>query len=362
MSELIGYSWMTVEDFGKLPTAPCQRNTDRHARRAADRHLKEFHPSHVEVAMAQWFDADTGQWHRCKLNGHTRWKRWQDYRLSDGTEGLKPPEKLSCAQWRCDSLDDLVSLYRTYDNPSAAEDAPDVVTGTLRLLAHSAEDPFLPRSPFVKSGRLTLALQIADGVRLFTKNLGAIGVEAAIREWLPEIRVLDGVVLNREGVESDPPAEPRYLPSGALHAGIAAAVLVYLRLNPGEADLAVEFVRRYANDEGRKDGKLRDGVQALAETAADFRAKGRTSGTENQRELAAKAYSAINSWVKAQVQARARRLKAVPLDRRDGGLKETNLYVAYDPERAEFFREREDADRQLRLPGRRGAASQEAMA
>ena len=211
---------MTPDEFSEILENPRQRNTHRHAAKACRRHLKEGHPAHAKVNIAQ-LPCGT----RYKLDAHTRAYLWTDGRLP-------APVQLSADVWECKNIDEVEQLYLTFDNRDAAEQNNMLLFGSLRSLGLEIS------SGLLQNAGLYAALQHIFGVQ----------VDVAIDT--PEIIVPALTIIDNAGFSG------HRINSGFLAAMIAT---VYR-----DAEAALEFWRKHINDEGVKNGRVWDGVYGLA--------------------------------------------------------------------------------------------------
>lgn len=250
---------MTIEQWIAVEDNPIQRNTESHARKARNRHLKIGNATHARVAAARMPDGTL-----YKLDGHTRAYLWDE-----GT--LTPPNgKVYVDVYQVENQDQLEGLYKTFDNTAAAEGSADKLAGAYRKYG------LIPQSSLIGKGAVTTAIfMIVGGGKNFD-------IYTDIRRFMPILELLD-----RENFKA------RSFPTGILMAAIVTAH------TDGEA--ALEFWRRYHNDLGSKSGKERDAVQALTETVEGMRARGVVSaGRSMHFDLAGRALSAYNAYKEAR--------------------------------------------------------------
>lgn len=112
---------MTVKEFIKIQDNPLQRDTITHAKKAKKFHLNEHHESHSKVAVAK-----LGKLFY-KLDGHTRAYLWDK-------QELLAPDHLSVDVYPVKSIEEVVDLYKTFDNTKAAESNSDKIIGALNYL------------------------------------------------------------------------------------------------------------------------------------------------------------------------------------------------------------------------------------
>lgn len=244
--------WLDIDD------CPIQRDTEEHAASASLRHLKETSPTHMNVAAAR---LETGEVY--KLDGHTRAHLW-------ATGKLEPPAQiLYVDMYYCENMQQVEDLYQQFDNAQAAEHLRDKLYGAYRL--HG----FKPSSQLITRGGVASALSTILGVQ-FSKH----SIYNAVTPFMQAIKLIDKEDL-----------APRPFPSHIL----ATAIVTIHK----DGDKAMPFWRTYANDEGVKDGKYRDGVQALTELVTSLRTStGGAMSHSKRMGIAGRALSAYLGYQK----------------------------------------------------------------
>jgi hypothetical protein len=134
---------MSVEGWVAIADNPRQRDTERHARKAVRDHLSKYHPVHQFVQMGELPDGS-----QYKLDGHTRALLW-------GNGKLPPPAFVYVDVWDCADLEQVKSLYRTFDYKGAVETGTDQLQGAMR------EARIELRSPYLNTGRFGTAIREA---------------------------------------------------------------------------------------------------------------------------------------------------------------------------------------------------------
>lgn len=221
---------MTVSEWFTVPDNPRQRNTEVHLKRA--KHLMTPNPTHAHVAMAL---APNGE--RWKLDGHTRALAWAK-RL------VVPPTVLHVAVFSVRDEVAAAELYSCFDNKAAVETASDQVWGAFR------EVGFIPKSKLLQRAALGNALRLAE--TLYTNRQHNISpprelspIHPFVTKWLAQIELLDLLMPTRN-----------HFPGP-----VVTAALMTLRKH---GDKALDFWKKYLNDEGQKTEKTWDAVEALS--------------------------------------------------------------------------------------------------
>lgn len=226
---------MTVEEWLHIEDCPIQRDTERHARAAVKKHLSNPALTHANVSAARLKSGEI-----YKLDGHTRAYLWAN-------DLLKPPSQiLYVDMYYCDNISQVKDLYQQFDNKDATEHQRDKLYGAFRMFG------FKPKSSLISNGGISSALSIILGIQLSKHS-----TYKAIVPFIDAIKLID---------EEDFPT--KHFPSPVL------ATLIVSVYKDGEK--AMKFWRAYANDEGVKNGRERDGVQALTEMVHS--ARNTTSG------------------------------------------------------------------------------------
>lgn len=158
---------MTVAQWQAVSNNPRQRDTDVHAAKAVNKHLKTYCPTHARVHAARLPGGDL-----VKLDGHTRALLWSDGRL-------QAPPVIYCDIHAVTSMDEAKALYLTFDNAHAAENARDKLSGAYR------EAGIHPQSTILTKGAMTSALR-----KLVPSSMD---IYAAVRRWKPVIMDLDSL-------------------------------------------------------------------------------------------------------------------------------------------------------------------------
>ena len=257
---------MSVDQWINLPDHPIQRNTEEHARKALRRHLATPHPSQSVVSAVR-LNGTT-----YKVDGHTRAYLWEK-------GDLDRPPTLSVQMWECDSEKELNSLYRTFDNRFASETTKDEAYSALKR--HGIEF----HSFMMRERRYLTALRIgyrwvrgkSEQTHLVPPQVNEI--EDATGFFKDELLVLDSLT----------PLPDRF------PVGIQAAALVTLA---AYGDEAFRFWHAYAHDLGIKSANRIDAVEATYRMVQKYRAEKATTGTQNGKEMALRAMTAVERFMK----------------------------------------------------------------
>lgn len=237
---------LSTSEWARIRDNPRQRDTEAHLRKA--KHLYSPSPTHKRVAAARL----DGKLY--KLDGHTRALLWSR------SPGLAPVGGVEVDVYPVSNVTELCKLYDEFDSRAAAETVADAAYGAMREIG------FDPQS-FLKKGGFTLALQIAEGVRLRLSSRRAKSpIHELVREWKPELTLLDGV--------------PGFSAKRFSSVFIAAA-LVTLRKHP---EKALDFWWRYSQDLGKKQNTKKDGVQMADDIRRDT--VGRVGGSSSASMVA----------------------------------------------------------------------------
>lgn len=246
---------MTILEWAEIADNPIQRDTIAHAKKAKSRHLKVASATHSRVSACQ---LPTGEIY--KLDGHTRAYLW-------GTGELAAPDYVNVDMYLVENMQQVEDLYKQFDNVQAAETASDRLAGAFRLYG------LKPESSLLLFGGVTSAIRVVSEAR------SAINIYTAVAPWIESLEMID-----KEGFSNS-----------SFPTGVLAGLLMTIRARGYEA---MPFWRAYANDEGTKNGKERDGVQALTDLVRDRRAQGTTSGFANLQDIASKSVSACMAYMR----------------------------------------------------------------
>jgi len=253
---------MSVHDFIRIADNPRQRDTERHAKRAKLKHLAAYSPTHDSVAIA----AIKGK-PLCKLDGHTRAYLWE-------RELLERPKRLLVSCYAVLSLDEAAELYTHFDNQQAVELSGDRIHGACR------ECNLVLSSGLLKNGDFGTALKTAH----FLRSGGFSASESEyelIRKWRNAISELDSFGLSKRKFKGS---------------GLVALAMVAIASRSFAEETLLSFFKGFDEDSGKKEGKLRDGIQALTEHMSDRRLHSQMAGAENIYGMMSKGYSCLKAW------------------------------------------------------------------
>lgn len=251
---------ISVDEFIPIPDNPRQRDTERHAAKAVRRHLKKLSPSHCCVAIAS-----IGGVPVCKLDGHTRAFLWKSGSLE------KPKGALIATVFEVRSIEEATELYTHFDNSDAVEGSVDKLSGACRESGVDLKSGLLSRHTF------NVAIKFAHQLR----SGGPASEYEIVPKWAKAIQTVDRWNL---------PANP------FRGSGLISLMFIAVASESFQPDTLQEFFTKYAKDMGQKNGKLRDGVQALKEHMDSRRISNQMTGYENIFDMMCKGYSCLNSW------------------------------------------------------------------
>lgn len=244
-----------LDEWLGIPDCPIQRDTERHAQSASKKHLSCSSPTHANVSAAR---LPSGE--EYKLDGHTRSFLW-------ATGKLEPPSHILYVDvYYCDNMTEVEDLYQQFDNQDAVENLRDKLYGAYRL--HG----FTPKSSVIKTGGVTSAIAMILGIQ-FNRH----SIYKAVAPFIPTLMLID---------KED-------FPSRLFISPVLAATIVTVHK---DGEQAMKFWRAYANDEGVKRGREKDGVQALTELLLSIRSAGGVFANVKRLHLAGRALSAYLSY------------------------------------------------------------------
>lgn len=216
---------MSVNEWIDVLDNPIQRNTEVHAKKALRNHLKSSSPIQAKVSAAELPDGTL-----IKLDGHTRSLLWE-------TGRLERPDVVYCDVYHVQNLEMAKLLYSHFDNPIAAENAIDRLSGALR------DANIVLKSPYLMNG-LSSALRVLEG----GKSAGHI--YGSVLLWKREIEMLDSLCLKSQGANS----------------GRILGCLALLRKRNLKA---INFILAVDADGGTKSEMGRDGVESAVQSLRD---------------------------------------------------------------------------------------------
>jgi hypothetical protein len=251
---------MTVDAFINVPDNPRQRDTERHARKAVKGHLSTLSPTHRYVAIATINGMPV-----CKEDGHTRALLWK-------TGRLERPKSVTAICYEVESIQQAASLYTHFDNVAAVEGCSDRMFGACR------ESSLVLTSPLLHKYDFATALKCAHAMR---PGANAINEYGLVGLWRGVISHMDKWQLCKNRFKGS---------------GIVAFGFVAIASKSFADDTLESFFKTYNEDGGTKDGKKRDGVQALSEHMEQRRFANQMTGYENIYDMMSKAYSCMKAW------------------------------------------------------------------
>jgi hypothetical protein len=217
---------MKMNKFFKLEDCPMQRSTEIRAPKASKQHLSIPHLVQYDVAVGILNNK------MYKVDGHTRSFLWQ--------MGHLPilQEDLDVAVWHVETLDELLYIYKTYDNKYAAETSNDIISGLFRL--NDIKQSKSWKTPFSLTASLKLAHSIMHPNQSRTMESAIIDLQIPIQ------------IINDSNIGSGRPG-----------AGLLAAMYI---LVDRDGKSAIEFFKKLLSNDGKKENKRMDSIQALIET------------------------------------------------------------------------------------------------
>lgn len=251
---------MPLDVFCRIPSNPRQRDTEKHARKAVNRHLRCLSPTHCFVAIATMNGVPI-----CKLDGHTRALLWQTGKLQ------KPDSELIVAAYDVASISEAAELYTHFDSSFAVEGSTDRLSGACR------ESGLHLRSPLLRGHNFNTSLKFAE-------HLGpgrACSEYELVPKWARVLKTVDDWQLPRNAFKGS---------------GVVSLMFVAVASQLFSVDMLADFFDRYANNMGEKSGWSRDGVQALREHIDERRLKNQMTGYDNIFDMMSKGYSCLRAW------------------------------------------------------------------
>lgn len=246
---------MSVSDWANVPENPRQRNTAKRALKAAKGHLRRYSKSHQFVSAATK-DGEI----LCKLDGHTRSFLWQSGQLE-----TPPSGKVTVLLYEVSSVKEAKELYDEMDSARATKAPSDVVYGACR------ENKMTLTSGLLRSCQFITQLKVADSGTRFSDDPYIL-----VRRWKRWLLELDDIGLSSS------------------YTVLIATMLVSFRKDGAEN--AATFWKMLDNDEGTKDSRGPDGVQALSHHMALRRAQGRTAGYGNLIDMLRRSWWCYSEW------------------------------------------------------------------
>jgi len=258
---------MTIPEWIAVKDNPRQRDTERHARIAANNHLSTY--SHIHRIV--WAAIDKGGNVLCKLDGHTRSYLWENSFLDVPPEGTVLVILVSVA-----NMQEAKMYYDQLDNSRAAKKPSDAIFGACR------ENGISLHSPLLRLCQFSTQLKIANG------GWDRLDISKMIRTWKPYLIELDCLALSN-----------RY--------SLLIAVMLRTIRSDGIA-IAGPFWTKLDNNEGVKRSNGSDGIQQLHSMMEVRKAAGSLAGYANLMEISARAYEAYQGWKDGKLFTRVPRL------------------------------------------------------
>lgn len=251
---------MTPKQWYAVPVNPVQRDTEARAKRAV--HLHRYSPAHSRVEMAVLRDGS-----RFKLDGHTRAHLWESGQVV-------PPPEIMVDVYACDDLAAVEELYGHFDNKLAVDTAGDLLAGAARRASLEFKSPFM-RSHFY--GHAVKTLYAATFKVWNRPHTEQAFVLEAVSAYKPELSLLDGLH----------PTKLRFPGS------VVMGTLATFRRRGASV---LPFWEAYSRDEGVRNGKRCDAVQALTEALNAARRQKRLGIRGVSDPLFARCVAACEGW------------------------------------------------------------------
>jgi hypothetical protein len=250
---------MSVAEFIKIPDNPRQRDTERHAAKAKKAHLKKLCLSHQSVAIASINGVPV-----CKVDGHTRAFLWR--------EGiLECPPLVLATVYDVATMAEAADIYTHFDSSLATENCVDKLSGACRESGLCLTSQLLNRHNF------NVSLKMAHFLRAHS-NAGLLSEYDLVSLWAGVLRVVDDWNLPRNSFRGS---------------GVLSLMFILVASRTIPYDVLQDFFTRYANDLGEKQGKNKDGVQALREHMDARRLSNQMTGYENIFDMINKGYGCV---------------------------------------------------------------------
>lgn len=251
---------MTVAEWIKVKDNPVQRDTQRHAQRAA--HLLTPLPVHSIVWAARMPGGSL-----IKLDGHTRALLW--------SQAIVPhPPVIEVHVMDVKNTEEAISLYKTFDSKDALETTADKVFGALKGLKLS------PESPFVISGAFNSALRVVREATFgYSKSKRSYDIYSTISEFIPEIAALDRLGMKK----------------GQVTLGIVAAMMISYRKH---GEKVMGFWKSVLLNEGKKSNRQMDAIEAVNSMMNATRGR---HGAVAQLDLCGRALNALERYLDGEM-------------------------------------------------------------
>lgn len=164
---------LSVEEWIDIPSNPIQRDTELHARKAKRGHLSKYSETQKRVSAAV---TDNGDFY--KLDGHTRALLWE-------RGELPRPKEIFVDLYYVRTVDDVIELYRHFDNQTASETAQDRLSGALSYFNISGD-----HRPFLQVGGTT-------ALNVITTNYKSLSTLEKVEMWQNEIQEFTKMDINQ---------------------------------------------------------------------------------------------------------------------------------------------------------------------
>jgi len=244
---------MEVDEFIKIQDNPIQRDTVTHAKKAIKNHLNKYHDSHIVVAIGRMVGRKT-QW---KIDGHTRAYLW----LKVGTGSLKAPKTVLVDVYHVKDEQEVIEVYRCFDNKNAVESNADQITGALNYFGFKMHSRIMAK----KLGLLNAVTTIDLSLKRFDANKTVL---KKLEPYKKEIKVILEQTWGYNLKQINP----------GTPSCVAAAFFVLIRLYK---DDSLGFWSGFNSGKGRSSFKSgRDGSLAAADWIKKARAEKRIMGRE----------------------------------------------------------------------------------
>lgn len=210
---------------------PIQRNTAKRAKKTLKTHLKEAHVVHQHVVGALYDNQ------LYKVDGHTRSYLWTNNLLDR-------PSEVIVTLFEVKTYQELITIFKCYDNKSAAETTADIYYGACRNIQFEA------KSALVKRGGISTVFQLITGLK------DACDIINYTEVLLPAIKKVDDLMFSTKYSV----------------AAYTAMLLTFLSSKCIEDDLLIaNFWQNINNNIGRKDEFGIDAHQGAIETIAFYK-------------------------------------------------------------------------------------------
>ena len=229
---------MTVDEWIDIPDNDIQRDTVKHSRKAVKYHLSELKLTHLKCAMAI-----TEKGEKIKLDAHTRAYMWEHNLLTR-------PEKLYVDVYHVKDRKESRELYKHFDSSMSLESVNDKLSGAYKHLGIN------PQSKLLLNGGVTTALK-AIGTKKIAWNF--LDMTDVVRPFKKELMFIDG----------------ENFQTSSFPAPVLASMIVTVKMYGKEA---LHFWTAFANDEGTKTAKSKDGIYCAAEVIRVARETGLMMG------------------------------------------------------------------------------------